>query len=86
MAEMQIADKPLTDNEDLKELVNIIERLVSPKRRPRHFQNRVNILHYWNDSEFLVQYRLPKQDVQWLADIISNDVKNTSEWCPTNIS
>ncbi|XP_031334620.1 putative nuclease HARBI1 [Photinus pyralis] len=65
----------LTDDEDFLEVINIIGR----RRAAKIYRHRDNHFTKWNDKEFLNRFRLSKDSVRFVIDLIQEEISH-----PTN--
>lgn len=68
--------EPLTDDEDFVQLINIVQR----RNRPRVYKPRKDCFAYFNDDEFLERYRLPKDCVRSIINLLAIDISSTTNW------
>lgn len=68
-------DGDITEDEDFLVVVNII----APVRKNPVFQVRENHFHKWSDKDFLNRFRLPKETVYMVVDLIRDRIAH-----PTN--
>lgn len=57
----------LTDDEDLLELIDMVER----RRRRKIFRQRENHFQKWRDNEFVRRFRFSKDGVQFLLNQVA---------------
>lgn len=60
-----------TDSDD-----NFIENVIAVIPRPRTFRNRNNLFEMYNDMEFKYRYRLDKETVVRISNIIGNNLES----------
>lgn len=65
----------LTDDEDFLELVNIVRH----PRAPRTFRERPDHFTKWNEVEFRNRFRLSKDIVKFVVNVISPSISSKTE-------
>lgn len=71
-----LMDDDFTDDEDIIELVNIL----APVRAPRTYRLRENHFEKWSHKEFVFRFRLPKDIVRIIVNMVSHEIANKTNW------
>lgn len=65
----------LTDDEDMLELIDVIDR----QRSRKTFREREDHFTKWNDLEFVSRFRLSKNGVRFVLDRIENAIAHPTQ-------